>query len=202
MTRSPAVYARTAGALYLVTHVTSVTAVVAYGAGALRVGVLLEYVLALGCVGTGILLALLLRAYGPARALTFAMLRAVEASVILAGTLPMLAQALGGTSDARLDDAHTASFLIGQGLVISVNTIVLGWLLFDARVVPRPLAVLGLAGGALVLASNLCQLLDVIPLNGTVAGICAVPVFAFEIWLALHLLVRTGARVEQSVPAR
>lgn len=57
-------YARTTGALYLVTHVTSVGAVAAYGAGALTLGVALEFLLALGCLGTGILLWLLLRASG------------------------------------------------------------------------------------------------------------------------------------------
>ena len=74
--------------------------------------------------------------------------------------------------------------------MISVNTIVLGWLLWDARVVPRSLAALGLVGGALVLASNLCQLWAVIPLNGPVAGVAALPVFAFEVWLAILLIVR------------
>ena len=40
-----------AGILYLVTHVTSVTAVIAYGGGVVRAGVALEFVLALGCLG-------------------------------------------------------------------------------------------------------------------------------------------------------
>lgn len=49
-------YARLAGVLYLVTHVTSVGAVAIYGLSVsslgIRVGVLMEFVLALGCVGT------------------------------------------------------------------------------------------------------------------------------------------------------
>lgn len=185
--------ARVAGTLYLVTHVTSVTAVVAYAGGLAPLGVALEFVLALGCAGTGVLVWVLLRDRAPARSATFAGLRAVEAAVILAGTLPMLALAWAVAPGAELAGAltgiHTASFLIGQGLVISVNTIVLGSALLSTRAVPRALAVLGIAGGAIVLASNAAQLFGVIPLNGAIAGACAVPVFAFEIWFAIRLIV-------------
>jgi len=197
MIRSPRTHARVAGILYLVTHASSVLAVVAYGAGALTLGVALELALAVGCVGTGALLFALLRRHGEARALTFAALRGVEAAVILAGTLPMLAlawlAAAGASSADALTQLHTAAFLVGQGLVISVNTIVLGWLLLDTRVVPRALALLGVAGGAIVLASNLAQLLGAIPLNGAIAGLCAVPIFAFELWFAV-LLIAKGLR--------
>ncbi|WP_019134981.1 DUF4386 domain-containing protein [Cellulomonas massiliensis] len=203
MTRRSRAYARTAGILYLVTHVTSVAAVAAYAADALAVGVALELVLAGGCLGTGILLWLLLRPFGPARAATFAGLRALEAAVVAAGTLPMLAllwtTASGPTAEA-LTALHTAAFLVGQGLVISVNTVVLGWLLLDARVVPRALAALGIVGGALVLASNSAQLFGLIPQGGTVAGLCAVPVFAFEIWFAIRL-VAVGLRPRTATPA-
>jgi len=194
MPRSARTHERAAGALYLSTHATSVLAVVAYDAGAPEVGVLLEVALALGCLGTGVLLLVLLRHHGEARALTFALLRTLEAAVIAAGTLPMLALAWGGPAAAGLGDTlvglHTAAFLVGQGLVISVNTVVLGWLLVDADVTPRALGVLGVAAGVVVLGSNTAQLLGVVPQGGVVAGICAVPVFAFEIWWAVLLLTR------------
>jgi hypothetical protein len=194
MLQSPRLLARVAGVLYLVTHVTSVTAVAAFGAGALTIGVALELALALGCFGTGVLLLVLLRRHGEVRAMAFAGLRAIEAAVIIAGSLPMLALAWLGAAGAQSADAltqlHAAAFLLGQGLVISVNTLVLAWLLLDARVVPRALALLGLAGGALVLASNLAQLFGAIPMGGAIAGLCAVPIFAFELWFAGCLIVR------------
>jgi len=199
MSPTPRVQARAAGILYLVTHVTSVGAAAAYAGGAVRVGVTLELALALGCVGTGVLLWMLLRAAGPARAATFALLRTLEAAVILAGALPMLAAVwldLGTAPGTPAAAVHTASFLLGQGLVISVNTLVLAWLLWDACAVPRTLAALGVVGGCLVLASNTLQLWGLIPLNGPVAAAAAVPVFAFELWLALYLItvgLREGA---------
>lgn len=189
---------RAAGSLYLLTHVTSVLAVVAYANGALAAGVTLEFALAVGCLGTGVVLWVLLRERGPTRAATFALLRTVEAGVILAGTLPMLAllhlERRGGPDGGAelataLDELHAGSFLIGQGLVIGVNTVVLGWLLADSGAVPRALAVLGLLGGSLVFVSDLAQLWSVIPTNGTLAGVAAVPIFAFELWLAVRLLL-------------
>lgn len=192
MTHTPRQHARAAGILYLVTHVTSVAAVGVYSAGLVAGGVTLEFALAVGCLGTGVLLWVLLRRSGPVRAATFALMRTLEAAVIVAGALPMLATlwwAGGGEGWADAASAvHAASFLLGQGLVISVNTIVLGWLLWDARAMPRPLAALGVIGGALVLVSNLLQLWGVIPLNGPAAAAAAVPVFAFEIWFAITLI--------------
>lgn len=203
MTTHPRTYARTAGILYLITHVTSVTAVAAYSADALALGVALELILAAGCLGTGLLLWLLLRDVGPMRAATFAGLRALEATVISAGTLPMLALLWTAASAPQAQAfiaMHTAAFLVGQGLVISVNTLILGWLLLDARVVPRALAVLGLVGGTAVLASNTAQLFGAIPQGGTIAGLCALPVFAFEIWFAVHLIA-VGLRSRVAAPA-
>lgn len=190
--------ARAAGVLYLITHVTSVGAVIAYDADAVRLGVCLELVLALGCVGTGVVLWTLLRQAGPTRAAAFALLRTVEAAVIVAGALPMMASAWlasAGTFSEAAIQVHAAAFLLGQGLVISVNTLVLAWLLRDSGAVPGALALLGLGGGLLVLCSNLSQLWDVIPLNGSVAGLAAVPIFGFEIWLAIYLIAR-GLRLD------
>lgn len=202
MATLPRSQARLAGVLYLVTHVTSVLAVFAYGDATnhlwVRLGVLLEFVLALGCLGTGVLLCWLLHGLGPVRALTFALLRTLEAAVIVAGTLPMLAIVWAGAPSRLLIDLHAASFLLGQGLVIGVNTLVLASLLLTSRFVVRPLAVLGLAGGALVLASDVAQLLGLVPLNGALAGALAVPIFAFEIWLAVTLLI---ARRPGTTPA-
>jgi hypothetical protein len=100
----------------------------------------------------------------------------------------MLVIAWEGAPDDLLIGLHTASFLVGQGLVIGVNTIILASLLLTSGFVGRPLAVLGLVGGSLVLVSDVAQLLGLIPLNGPVAGVCAVPIFAFEIWFAFTLL--------------
>lgn len=195
--------ARLAGILYLVTHVTSVAALVAYGDGtdpvAVRTGVVLEFVLALGCLGTGVLLLSVLHAYGPVRAQTFALLRTVEAAVIVAGALPMVVVAARGAADPDLVELHAAAFLLGQGLVIGVNTLVLASVLRASRLVPRALPLLGFLGAVLVLLSDLAQLFALVPARGAAAGVAALPIFVFEIWLAITLIV--GSRLRTPHPS-
>ena len=210
-------YALSAGLLYYVTHVTSVVAVIAYGSvlssgdlsgsngRAALTGVVLELTLALACLGTGVLLLPILRPYGPVAAPAFAAMRTMEAAVIAAGTLPVVAAVWLATGyddgAARPNSAllstvgalHDAGFLVGQGMIISVNTVVLGWLLWRSGVVFRWIGMLGVVGGVLVLTGNLLQLFGAIPFGGSIAGVLAVPIFAFELWFASYL-VFVGAR--------
>lgn len=198
----------TAGLLYFSTHVTSVAAVVAYGTEPpdvsarlnqtpILIGVLLELALALGVIGTGVVLLPALRPHGASLAHTFSSLRNVEGAVIIAGSMAMLA--LVWTADAGvatvglaevLFNLHRASFLLGQGLVISVNSIVIGVLLRRSGLVPGWIGSLGVVGGGVVLASNLAQLFGAIDFGGTAAGVAAIPVFAFEICFAGFLTMK------------
>lgn len=208
--------ALTAGILYFTTHVTSVAAVAAYGSALsdpafvtgtspdtlVRVGILLEVLLALGCLGTGVVLLPLLRPHGAALAYGFTGLRILEAAVIGAGAMAMIALVTvrQGWAGAAPDSAqpigetlvalHAGSFMVGQSLIISVNTLVIAWLLLRSRLVFRGIAVLGLIGGVTVLTSNLAQLFGLIEAGGALAGLFAVPVFAFEIWFAGYLVFR------------
>lgn len=199
---------RLAGALYLVTHVTSVGAVLLYGgstasaaataAGRTPVltGALLEVVLALCVTGTGIALFPLLRAHSAGVASGYLALRTLEASVILVGVvvlLPVVARpaAIGvpGLS-AEVSDGlrlvHDWTFLVGPGLIVPVHTVLLAGLLWRSRLVPRWIAVLGLVGGPLVGAANLLVMFG---RSGTIAA-AAIPVFAWEIGLAGCLILR------------
>src|SRR5438270_1833719 len=93
-----------AGVLYLVTHVTSVTALALYGPVLHRltyvsgsgsdtrvlVGGLLEVILALAVVGTAVTLYPVVRRHGTGGALAYAALRTLEAATILAGVVTLL----------------------------------------------------------------------------------------------------------------
>ena len=211
-----------AGLLYFSTHITSVAAVIAYrsalgpdgtpvsAAAGDRVllGVALEVALALGVLGTGVVLLPVLRPHGPALAHGFSALRTLEAAVIAAGTLPMVAlvwlhsagttgAGTAGAEAAALVAAHEAAFLVGQGLIISVNTLVLASVLRISGLVPRWISTLGLIGGAGVLVGNTAQLFGAIDRSGALAGLLAVPAFAFEICFAGYLVLR-GFRTKRT----
>lgn len=202
-----------AGLLYFSTHITSIVALVAYGnallaphglasspgSAAVLTGVALDTALALGCVGTALALLPVLVRVAPSLGQAFLTLRTLEAAVIVVGAMPMLALvwladgaslAGAGMVPDALVTLHQASFLLGQGLIISVNSIIIGFVVWRHRIVFPAIGLLGMIGGVLVLTSNLLQLFGVLPLNGAVAGAMAVPVFAFEIWFAGYLVIR------------
>src|SRR5262245_14000044 len=162
-----------AGVLYFVTHVTSVVALVLYGpvlnntnyiAGSgsvtrIRVGGLLEVILALAVVGTAIALYPAIRRHSPGGALGYAALRTLEAATILAGVVTLLAvvtlrQQYAGAADTdtaaltvtgqALVGVHNWTFLIGPGLVVGAHTVVLAYTLYRFNLVARFIPILGL----------------------------------------------------------
>jgi hypothetical protein len=203
-----------AGVLFLATHVTSVTALVIYGpvlkysgyiAGAgpdtpVLLGVLLEVVLALAIVGTGVALYPVVKRQNEGAALGYVALRTLEAGVIAVGVVPLLAivtlrqDGSGGPGAIGLGDAlvsfHNWTFLIGPSFVCGTNTALLAYLLYRSGLVPRFIPVLGLIGGPLVFTSGVTQLFGLFGQFSAPVAAMAVPVFAWEICLAVYLIAR------------
>lgn len=208
-----------AGVLYLVTHVTSVTAVGLYGpvlhhanyingsGGDARtlVGGLLEVILALAVVGTAVTLYPVVKRHSESGALAYAALRTLEAATILVGVVTVLAvvtlrQQLAGAAGTQtttlaitgraLVAVHNWTFLIGPGLVCGTNTLVLAYLLYRSGLVPRFIPVLGLVGGPLVFASNVAVMFGAYGQTSGMAAAGAVPVFAWEISLAIYMITK------------
>ncbi|MCR6711525.1 MAG: DUF4386 domain-containing protein [Demequina sp.] len=195
------------GALFLVTHVTSVGAVALYGpmltddswlqgsdAGTRQlVGVTLDIVLALAVIGTGLGFLAILRERAPIAGAPYAILRTAEAGVILAGAAAVTALVwtrAGGAGSEPLLELYRATFLIGPGLIVVANTLVLATTLFRLRLVPRWIPVLGMIGAPLVGISNLAVLFGAQEQVSATASAAAVPIFAWEISLAVYLLVK------------
>lgn len=59
-----------------------------------------------------------------------------------------------------------------------------------SRLVPRPVALLGLIGGPLILASAVAVLFGLYPQVSTIGSLAALPVFAWEVTLAVRLLTK------------
>lgn len=199
---------RIAGALYFLTHVTAVAAALLYGgsgfdptaplAGRTPVltGALLEIVLAVGVVGTGIALYPLLRGHSVGVAIGYVSLRTLEASVILVGVvvlLPVVARpGVGGVPPLSPDVVsalrlvHDWTFLVGPGLIVPVHTVLLAWLLLRRGLVPRVIPMLGLVGGPLIGVMNLAVMFG----HTQVIGVAVIPVFAWEVGLAGYLVAR------------
>jgi hypothetical protein len=205
--------ARIAGACYLVTHVTSVAALVLYapvlnqsryvlGSGAdtrVLVGGWLEVVLTLAIVGTAVALYPVTRRHNQGLAIGYVGLRTLEAAIIAIGIVSLLAvvtlrqqagadaAALVGVGNA-LVAVHNWTFLLGPNFVCAADTFVLAWLMWRSRLIPRFIAGLGVVGGPLLFVSATAVLFGAFKQVSLPGAIAPLPVFAWELGLALFLI--------------
>ena len=204
-----------AGACYLVTHVTSVAALVLYGPVLNRPGYVngpgagtrallggwLEVILALAIVGTAAALYPVMRRHNQGLAIGYVGLRTLEAAIIAIGIVSLLAvvtlrqqagadaAALVGVGKA-LVAVHNWSFLLGPNFVCAADTFVLAWLMWRSRLIPRFIAGLGVAGGPLLFVSATAVLFGAFKQVSLPGAIAPLPVFAWELGLALFLIFR------------
>jgi hypothetical protein len=194
------------------------------GAGAdtrILLGALCEIVLVASVIGTGVASYPIVKRQNESVALGYVCGRLLEAAIIAVGIVSVLsvvtlrqhqasapataASAAGGADQlaalaSALVAVHDWTFLVGPGLVIGVNSFLLAWLVFRAALVPRPIALLGLIGGPLLFASSTAVLFGAYAQVSGWAGLCALPVTAWELSLAVWLLVKGFAPA--SDPAR
>ncbi|MDG6105881.1 DUF4386 domain-containing protein [Dactylosporangium aurantiacum] len=181
-------------------------------------GGILEMIVAVACVGTAVALYPVLKRQGQARALGFVGARVVEAGAILIGvatlmTLLTLRRAGAGADAAATGQAlvafYDAVFLLSQGLIPAVNAVLLGTLLYQSRLVPRILPVLGLIGAPLLVASDAGTLFGAWDRLSPVAAVAALPIAVWEFSLGVYLIVKgfrpspvTAETVPAAEPAR
>lgn len=206
--------ARLAGVLYLLTLAASIPALALLGpvlddpsfvttpgpAPGVVAGCLLDLVNAAACVGTAVVLYPLVRRHGESASLGFVTSRVLEAAIITVGVVSLLAVVTlrleGSATDATVVVARALvalrdwTFLLGPGLMPAVNALLLGSLLFRARLVPRLIPALGLAGAPLLLASALATLFGMNSQVSALSAVAVVPIFLWELSLGLWLAFR------------
>jgi hypothetical protein len=209
--------ARVFGVLYLITFVTSIPALALYqpvlddptyvlGAGSdtqVLVGAFLELLVAASVVGTAVALYPVVRRQEAGIALGYVCGRVLEATFILIGVLSLLSivtlrQDAGGSGaddglvpvTRALVALHDWTFLLGPGLAIGANTLMLAYLMYRSRLVPRWIPVIGLISAPLVAASGLAVLFGAYDQVSTISALAAVPVFVWEMSLAVRLIIR------------
>jgi hypothetical protein len=62
--------------------------------------------------------------------------------------------------------------------------------MYTSGLVPRPMAMLGLIGGPLIILSGIAVLFDVFEYAGTGQGIATIPEFLWELSLGIYLTVK------------
>jgi hypothetical protein len=172
------------------------------------VGIVLELIVALAIVGTGVALYPALKRQNEGVALGFVSARVIETAIIVVGAISLLAvvtlrqEPPSGADAASLTTAagglvavQKLTFLIGQGLLPGINGILLGYLFYRSGLVPRFMPTLGLIGGPLMISSIIGQLFGINEQVSTWSLIALVPVFLWEFSLGVYLVVK-GFRPE------
>jgi len=166
------------------------------------IAVLLEIILAVSVVGIAVFLFPLFRKHNEALALGYVGLRILEGVIIIVGAISALLllalsqEFVAGTPDASyfqtlgtlLLEERDWTFLLGPVIVFSLNSLILNYLLYQSRLVPRFISVWGLIGATLLLAAGLLAMFDIYNIDSTV--FLAAPIGVNEMVLAVWLIVK------------
>jgi hypothetical protein len=163
------------------------------------IGGILEMIVALAGIGTAVTLYPVLRRQNYARALGFVGSRVLEAATIYAGIVSLLSivslrQAGAGAGALAAGQALAAQyywmFLFGQSFIPAVNAVLLGSLLYQSRLVPRALPVLGFFGAALLIAAWTGTLSGLLGQVSPASALFAIPIALWEFSLGIYLVVK------------
>lgn len=168
-------------------------------------GAFFEIITALAVIGTPLALYPVLKKYNERMALACVGFRLLEAGMILVGILSLLTIVSLNHEFLKETDPNTASYLItgkslkalhdwtflfGPNILLGPSTFMTAYLLFSFRLVPRFISILGLAGGPLIFACGILVLFGAFPQVSAWGGLLAIPVFLYEMSLAVRLLVK------------
>ena len=163
------------------------------------VGGILEVIVALAGIGTAVALFPVVKRQNEAVALGFVTSRVLEAATIFAGVAFLLSVvslrqagvgADGLVTGRALVAMYDRMFLIGQSFFPAVNAVLLGFLLYRSRLVPRALPLLAFIGVPLLLSSDAAVLFGLIGRSSAPAGLAALPIALWELSLGLWLVVK------------
>ena len=185
-----ALYHPVKGANYLVGSGSDTPAVV---------GGILEITVALAGIATAVVLFPILKKQNESFALGLVAARILESGTIFVGVAFLLAIVTlhqDGAGSGALVTSHALValydriFLLGQSFMPAVCDLLLGFLLYKSRLVPRGLSLIGIVGGPLLVIGYLAVLFGAIDQHGAVAGLSALLVAVFEFSLGVWLIVK------------
>jgi hypothetical protein len=168
-------------------------------------GALMELTLVVTAIGTAIGLFPVLRPYGERIALTHLFFRFLEAVVITVGIIAMLSLltlsrefVTAAAADASsyyvagtlLHAVYQWAFMFGPLLFLGINTMMYSSLLYKSKLVPRPLAALGISGAALVSCYGMLVMFGVAVQGAGLWLLLAMPIAFYEMILAVWLIIK------------
>lgn len=205
------------GGFFILAALTSIVALLLYGpiltdadyilaapAADSRVlwGAVLEILAVISVVGTAVAIYPVTRQYRESLALGYVCGRLFEGTIIAVGIISLLSiltlrqhgatdpsdSASLVTAGRLLVAVHDWTFLFGPNVALGPNTLMLAYVMLRSRLVPRPIAILGLVGGVMVFFSGMAVLFGLFDQLSAWGGLVSLPVFAWEMSLAAWLI--------------
>jgi len=165
-------------------------------------GAFFEVLVVISVIGTAVTLFPVVRKQSEGFAVGYLAGRTVEGVVIAVGIMSLLTavtlrQGYTGADAAAyvvaaksLVALHNWTFLLGPNIALGVNTTLLATLMLRSGLVPRWIPIVGFAGGPLIFVSGIAEMFGLYSQVSTVGAITALPVFAWEMSLAVWMIVR------------
>ena len=160
------------------------------------IGGILELIVAIAGIGTAVALFPVIKRQNEGVALGFVSMRTLEAATIFAGVATLLSlvslRQAGVGPDALitgqlLSAQYSKTFLVGQALIPAGNALLLGYLMYRSRLVPRVLPVIGFIGAPILIASVIAKWFGLYDEVSAWSGLAALPVAVWEFSLGVYL---------------
>lgn len=168
-------------------------------------GSLFEVLTALTCVMTAVALYPVARRYSPRDALGFVTTRVMEAVIIFVGIFAIMAtytlrNDVAGTAGAdagalkttgqALVAVHDWTFLLGPGIMASLNALLIGSIMYRSRLLPRWIPTLGLIGAPLLLVSCAVTLFGGWEQTSAPSMVIVLPIAVWEFSFGVYMTVK------------
>jgi len=167
-------------------------------------GALLTLIMGVSLVGIAVMIFPILKKVNEGLALAYVGFRTLECVILIIVAMSLLSlltlsqeYVKAGASDATSFEAQGAVLLaqtewsnIPVDMVFGLGCLIVYYLLYQSRLVPRPLSAWGFIGGTLMLVSAPLGAFGVINFLDTPSVLLNLPIFALEMVLAAWLIVK------------
>lgn len=168
-------------------------------------GAFCELILAFSVIGIAVMMYPILNKENESIAIGYVCFRLLEATIIILGIIILLsvvtlnqefAKAVNPnvisflTAGQLLITIHNWTFLFGPNLALGPGTLMMSYILYNSKLVPRFIYILGLIGGPLIFLCAVLVMFGVFLQISIWGLLLAIPVFAYEMTLAIWLIVK------------
>ena len=168
------------------------------------IAVLISFILGLAVVGIAVLLFPILKKHNEPLALGYVSIRTAEFAILLVWSISPLLLITLSQEYIKAGDPDASNFQTLGAVLIALRhwawrlvyilngvlTLTLAYLLYQSKLVPRPISVLGLIGGALLLLGTALAMFGLIDVDQGAGLLVVLPGGLFELILPIWLIVK------------